>query len=529
MSTSQKMFRAAGFIMVANLLSRVLGLLRDTIMANYFGQSASTDAYNAAFILPDFLFWVLAGGMINAALIPVLTEYADELHQEERWRIVSSVINFTMGIMVVVIVVSMLLAPYFMQFLLSADSGSSIEDQTQTRDLAIHLTRLLLLQPIFMALAGIAMGVLNMKKIFWPSSLGTLLYNICVIICGLFLPIMGMGIEAFVVGVLLGAVTNFAIQIPHLKKLGFRYRFIAEWHPAVRRILVLSLPILVFQALNQLQVAMYTKLAKSLGEGAITAVTTAHRIHFMVLGVFAIAVGVASFPSLAEQVAHGQRKKFVDTFSQAVRMVIFVCIPASVGIILLRTPLIRTLFERGAFTEANTDAVAFPLIFFAIGITFQGLVTIIPRAFYALQSTWRPVIIGIVTMFLSLGLMMLLIRIFPDAYKTGGLALALTLGAVVQVGALFYFLRRKIGPLDGANIFISTSLTLLATTVMAVGIYMWQYVIHLVFPGSLPKIASAIELFGGVGVGFFIFILVAKALCAEEYRLLIDTVRRKKT
>ncbi|MCL1916819.1 MAG: murein biosynthesis integral membrane protein MurJ [Peptococcaceae bacterium] len=519
MSTSQKMFRAAGFIMVANLLSRVLGLFRNIIMAYHFGPSLETDAYVAAFNLPDFLFWVLAGGTINAALIPVLTEYADDSRQEERWRIVSSVTNFTLGAMCVLILISILLAPYLMEVLLPADLAK--------QKLATRLTRLLLLQPIFMALAGISMGILNMKKIFWPSAMGTLLYNICVIICGLFLSPL-IGIHAFVIGVLLGAVTNFAIQIPHLKKVGLRYRLVAEWHPAVRRIFILALPILVFQAINYLQTFMYTRLAGGLETGAITAMDYAYRLNMTVVGVFAIAVGVASFPSLAEQVAHGQRRKFVNTLSESVRMVIFVCVPASVGMILLRTPLLSTLFQRGEFTASHTEDVAIPLIFFAIGITAQGLIQIIPRAYYALQSTWQPVLIGSATMVLNVVLMFIFIQIFPHPYKTGGLALALTLGALVQVGALFFFLRRKIGPLDGVTILVSTSLTLLATTVMAVGINMWQYGVHLMFPGTVPKIASVIELFGGIGVGFLIFIFVAKALCAEEYRLLMETVRRRK-
>jgi putative peptidoglycan lipid II flippase len=432
--------------------------------------------------------------------------------------------------MSVVILISVLLAPSFMQILLPLEPGSSvpIDIQLKTQELATSLTRLLLLQPIFMALSGIAMGLLNMKKIFWPSSVGTLLYNVSIIICGQFLS-PSLRIYAFVVGVLIGAAVNFIVQIPHLKKIGFRYRLIAQWHPAVRRTFALSLPILVFQALNYLQVAVYIRLGKDLSEGAITAISRANRIQLMVVGVFAIAVGIASFPSLAEQVAQRQRRKFIDTLSESVRMVIFVCIPASVGIILLRTPLITALFERGQFKAADTDAIAIPLIFFAIGITAHGLVNIIPRAFYALQATWRPVIIGIVVMFLNIGLMFLFIWLFPGPYKTGGLALALTLGALVQVAALFFFLRRKIGPLDGANILVSTSLTLLATTVMAVGIYVWQYAIHLVLPETLSRMAAAvIELAGGIGIGVFIFIFVAKALCAEEYRLLVETVRRKK-
>jgi len=535
MTTSQKMFRAAGIIMAANLLSRVLGLFRDSIMSGVVGFGLETDAYNTAFTLPDFLFWILAGGMISAALIPVLSDYMDDSQREERWRIVNSVINIAVGALIVVSVAAVFLTPYFIKLMVPFSGNVPYDYLLAKRDLATNLTRLLLIQPIFMALSGIAMGVLNTKKIFWPSALGSLLYNAFIIVVAAVLA-PKIGVWAFVFGVILGAIANFAVQVPHLRKVGFRYKLIADWrHPAVRRIGIMSLPILLLQVLNQFMVFTYTNMANALGDGPATAIHLSHRIHFMVVGVFAVAFVIASFPTMAEHAAHREKTKFIETFSQAVRMVIFISIPASAGIIMLRIPLVSTLYEHGAFNAAATEAVAIPLFFFAIGITFQGLIMIVPRAFYALKDSWRPVLIGAFAMIVSVGLMLLFNRTFPEDYKTGGLALAMSLGAILQTVVLFAILRRKIGPLDGRNILNSTVKTTLASVVMVVGLFLWGCLTKLVLPstgeltGVMKKLVSVTDLLSGVCVGFLIFILIAKAFRMEEFHLIMDVVRRRKT
>ncbi|MCL1790210.1 MAG: murein biosynthesis integral membrane protein MurJ [Peptococcaceae bacterium] len=535
MSTSQKMFQAAGLIMAANLISRILGILRDSLLSNYAGLKLDTDAYMTAFAIPDFLYWILAGGMISAALIPVLSDYKDDSQREERWRIVNSVINISVGALIVVSVAAVVLAPQFIKLLVPFTEKISYDDLIYKRDLATNLTRLLMIQPVFMALSGIAMGVLNSKKIFWPSALGSLLYNAAIIVVA---AILGktMGVFAFVVGVIVGAIVNFVVQIPHMRKEGFSYRLIADWrHPAVRRIGIMSLPIFILQALNQFVVFTYTNMANSLGEGPNTAIHFSHRIHYMVVGIFAVAFVVASFPTLAEQAANREKTKFIETFSQAVRMVIFISIPASIGIILLRIPLISTLYEHGQFTADATNVVAVPLFFFAIGITFQGLAIIIPRAFYAMQDTWRPVLIGGFAMITSMGLMYLFTQSFPEDYKTGGLALAMSLGAILQTALLFFVLRRKIGPLDGRKIMTSTFQTAVASAVMAIGLFLWGYLTKLVLPatgeltGILKKLVSLTDLLGGACVGFLIFILIARAFRMEEFRLVMGVVRHQST
>jgi len=518
MSTSQKIMRAAAFLMVANLLSRILGLLRDSLLAGFFGKTGLTDAYNTAFALPDLIFWVLAGGMFGAAFIPVISDYIAKGQVEESWKVVSSVLNIIIILMCVLCALAMIFAPNYIAIQIPG-SPSSVQE------LSTHLTRILLLQPLFMALSGLSMGILNAHKIFWPSALGTLLYNTLVIIVGTLLadPSNPRSIEGFAYGVVIGAIANFAIQIPHLYRVGFRYHPLIDLrHPAVYRIAALAFPILIFQALNQLQVITNTVLGSGLAEGSITAVQNAYRLHFAVVGIFAVAVGIAIMPTLTEQVALKQRRAFGQTFSDAVRTIIFISIPASVGMIVLRIPLIRALYEHGAFTAEDTQLVAIPLIYFALGITAQGLIMVVPRAFYAHKDTWHPVKIGITAMVVTVGLMIVLANVMG----TGGLALATSLGACLQVALLFIFLRRKIGPLDGRHILASTGKTLFAAGIMGSIVYVWTAWIG-PWAGD-GKAGAVVLLLSGAALGFVIFIGIARALKMDEYNLVMDIARRNR-
>jgi putative peptidoglycan lipid II flippase len=318
--------------------------------------------------------------------------------------------------------------------------------------------------------------------------------------------------------------------------LGFSYRPVADWqHPAVRKIAAMALPILLLQVLIQVQVIFSNSLAASLTVGSNTSIALAGRIHFMVVGVFALSIVIASFPSLAEYAAKQKKQSFLDTLSQTIRMVVFISIPASAGILMLRIPLVSTLYEHGKFGPADTEAVAVPLVFFTLGILFQGLVMTVPRAFYALEDSWRPVLIGMFSMLVSMGLMLLFLKTFPPAYKTGGLALAVSLAAMVQSAILFVALRSRIGPMDGRRIFRSASLTVLATAIMAGGVGLWQYVLRNVVANWLPlagytkKLSSIAELTVGICIGFLVFMMAAKAFRMEEFRLMVETVSRKKT
>lgn len=516
-STNRTLLKAAGFLMAAQLISRILGFLRETLMAGFYGQSGVTDAYNTAFILPDLLYWLLVGGVLSAAFIPVFSEYIAKGNEDEGWRVASSIVNMIMLSLGVLTIIGLFFTPQFIHLVVPGF-------EPENKILATHLTRILLLQPLFMALSGLTMGILNSYKIFWPSAVGTVLYNACIIFFGTILadPAKPESVSGFAFGVVIGAIANFAVQIPALRRVGIRYYPIIDWrNPGVRLIGALAVPIILSYSLNQIQVVVNNNFGSMMFPGSISAVWWSYRLFQLPVGIFALAIAVATFPTMTEQAALKRWGDFRQTLSNAIRMVVFITLPISVGMIVLRYPLIRVLFEHGEFTTKDTLTMAIPLFYFSIGISSQAVIQILPRAFYALQDTWTPVILGIIAMVVNIVAMVLLVG--PLAH--GGLAFATTIAAFVNMLLLFYLLRRKLKQMDGWAMFWTSLKSLVASLFMAGVIWVWmEWLTPLI---GVRTLGSLVVLITGTAIGAAVFAVMAKLLRMQEFEQVMGLVRRK--
>lgn len=513
MSTARTVAKAAGFLIAANLTSRILGFLRDTLIAGLFGQSSVTDAYNVAFVLPDLLYWLLVGGVLSSAFIPVLSEYIARNNEEEGWRVVSSVVNITLLILSIFIIITLIFAEQFIHLL-----APGLKDNM---NLAVHLMRIILFQPLILAMSGLSMGILNSYKIFWPSALGSVLYNVCIIVFG---PLLAnrLGIGGFAVGVVAGALANFLVQIPALKKVGFRYYPSINWrHPSVQRIAILALPIILCFALNQVQVMVNANLGSSLSEGSITALYYSNRLSQLPIGIFAVAIAMAVFPTITEQAALLQWDDFRIMSSRAIRMVMFITIPISIGMIALRYPLIRVLFQHGKFSAEDTLMTAIPLVYFSLGIVAQSVIQVLPRMFYALKDTWTPALIGILAMIVNFVGALILIRPMDH----GGLALANMIASFVNMLLLIIILHRRLGEIDGKNLLM----TFLKTTVISVlfGAVVWLWSVWLTTILGTGTISSLLILVTGFFLGALLFALIAGLLRMEEFTQTVGLLRSR--
>ena len=516
-STNRTLMKAAGFLMAAQMASRILGFLRESLMAGFFGQSGVTDAYNTAFVLPDLLYWLLVGGVLSAAFIPVFSEYIAKGNEDEGWHVVSSVVNLIFLTLGVLVLLGLFFTPQFVRLVVP---GFAPENMV----LATHLTRILLIQPLFMAFSGLTMGVLNSYKIFWPSALGTVLYNACIIFFGTVLadPAKPQSVSGFAFGVVVGALVSFMVQIPALRRVGIRYYPIIDWHhPGVRRIGALAVPIILSYSLNQIQVVVNNNFGSTLFPGSITAVWYSYRLFQLPVGIFALAIAVATFPTMTEQAALKQWDKFRETLSNAIRMVIFITVPISIGMIVLRFPLIRVLFEHGQFMAKDTLTMGIPLFYFSIGISSQAVIQILPRAFYALQDTWTPVILGIMAMVVNILAMYLLVG--PLAH--GGLAFATTIAAFANMLLLFFVLRKRMGTMDGWNMFWTSLKSLVASLVMAVVVWGWSQLLSPLI--GVSTTASLVVLITGTFIGALVFAGMAKLLRMKEFNQVLGLVHRK--
>lgn len=481
METKQRrvLLETAMLLMITTVISRILGFIRDIFILNQFGQNRVTDAYNAAFSIPDFLYMLLVGGALSSAFIPIFSSYIATDREEEGWKVASIVFNWVIVFLGVGVLLGYIYTDKLIYLLVPGFDPAGLE-------MTVKLTRIMFFQVLFMCFSGISMGILNSFKHFSAPAFGSCLYNVGIILGGLLLsmPIErhfpGYGIAGFSIGVVIGAMLNFVVQIPALKKVGIRYHFSFDFrNPGVKQLLILMLPVLIGLSVSQINVFVNQNFASSLSEGMITALRTAQRMMQLPVGIFAIAIAVAIFPTLTTHAAREETDDFINTFSLGVRSVIFITVPAAVGLLVLRVPLIRLIFEHegGAFTHAATLATAEALLFYAIGLFAYGVIHVQSRTFYALKNTAVPVAAAVIAIIVNIFFSYILVK----PMEQGGLALAYSISGIVNMALLFVMLRKKIGYINGKRIISSFFLILLASAIMGffawISAYGWEHVI----------------------------------------------------
>lgn len=519
MSTAgTKVAKAAGIIMVAMVLARILGYVRDVVIYSKFGQNSMTDAYNAAFSIPDFLYMLLVGGALSSAFIPVFSSYIATDREEEGWEVASTVFNVVMLLMVVGIGIGLIFTPTLIYLLVPKLQPESIE-------MAVFLTRIMFIQTFFMALNGISMGLLNSYKHFLTPALGSVLYNLGIIVVGVLLsPYLGeRGIVAFSIGVVVGAMVNFAVQIPSLLKIGLRYKPTFNLnHPGVRQIGRLMLPVMVGLSITQFNLFVNQNLASGLSEGIISALRTAQRLMQLPIGVFAIAVAVAAFPTLTAHAARGEKEAFRKATSLGIRSVIYITLPSGIGLMVLAQPIVQLLFEQGQFDQFDTAATAYALVFYGIGLFAYSAIQFLSRVFYALKDTKTPVIVGVFAIITNIVLNFLLI----GPMQHGGLALGYSLAGIANMGILLLLLRRKIGSIDGTRLLSSFGKTLLASLIMGLTAYQVHHLLASILHFH-AKVNQAISVGSAIAVAVLIYFVVTYLLRMEEVETVLNLLRRR--
>lgn len=508
-------FKVAGLLMIAMLISRVLGYARDVIIYTKFGQNYLTDAYNAAFSIPDFLYFLLVGGALSSAFIPVFSGYIATKKEEDGWIVASTVFNFVMILMIIGITIGFIFTPQLIKMLVPGFDAKALE-------YTVLLTRIMFVQSFIMALNGISQGILHSYKHFVSPAIGSILYNFSIIIVGVVLS-NKLSIMGFSLGVVFGAFLSLVVQIPALLKVGFRYKPIMKLtHPGVKRIFILILPMLIGLSVTQINLFVNQNLASTLPFGMISALRAAQRLMQLPIGIFAVAVAVAVFPTMTEQVAKGKMKEFRKTMSLGVRTVIFITLPSAVGLIILRMPIVRAMFEQGEFTAANTQATTYALFFYSLGLIGYSAQQVLNRIFYAVQDTKTPVIAGVVTITINIVLSFILIK--PLAQ--GGLALAYSIAGIVNMLLLLSLLRLKIGKIDGRNMLTSFIKTLFSSLVMGLAVYISMTLIENNFNMTL-KLAQIVQVLISIGIGAVVYIIIAKLMKMEEADMASNMIMKR--
>lgn len=521
MSTRRAVASAAGMIMVAILVSRIMGFFRETIAGKLFDRMA-TDAFFAAFVAPDLMYYFLVGGALSAAFIPVFTQYLAAGDEREAWKVASSFLNIAVILLVIVTAMGVLFAPALAPLVAYKFTGEKAR-------LLVYLIRIMFPAVFFTALAGLSMGVLNSYQHFFAPAYGPVIYNI-VIIIGAYVLGREMGVTGLALGVVGGAASNFLLQLLFVARMRVPYVFSIDLrNPGLRRIGTLMLPALVGLSVTQVNLVVNQNLASGLAEGSITALRFANRLMQLPLGLFALAISTAVFPTMTRQVARGELDQFKNTVSLATRMVFFITLPAAAGLIALRVPIVRLLFEGGEFTRADTLSTAYALLFYSLGLFAHSGVQIVTRAYYSLQDTRTPVKVGLLTVAANILMNLALLKYTNLAH--GGLALAFSLTGIMNLLVLLAILRVKMGGIDGRRITLSFVQALVASLAVAVASRITSNIIEaapgfmkatsfLRFPvGSLVQVSLAII------VGTAAFVGVATGFRMEEARVVWDMIK----
>ncbi len=507
--------RAVGSIGLATLTSRILGFVRDVVVARAFGAGLLTDAFFVAFRIPNLFRRLLAEGALSTAFIPVFTDYLATRPRAEFNRMLRAVAGGLLLTLCAVSAVGALLAPWLVAVM--APGFSAVREQLR---LATTLTRLMFPYLIFAGLAALAMGVLNAHRRFFTAALGPAVLNVGMIAAVLLLaPRLQVPVLALAVGVLVGGLGQFAIQLPQLKRLGVPLRPSAEFsHPALRRVTRLLGPTVFGLAAVQLNVFVNTLLASLLPGGSISFLYYADRVVEFPLGVFGIAVATAALPPMAEQAARRDLRGLSETVNFALRLSCFVAVPASAGLWLLREPITRVLFERGRFGPEETLATAWALGFYALGLTAFAAVRIAAQAFYALGDTRTPVKAGIAAVALNVAAALALM----GPLRHGGLALAASASAAANLAILLWLLRQRLGALGGRRILRSIGRVAAATAVMAAwcGLLLWKW------PPAATRGLEAAWLVAAIGGAAGAYAAASLALRGEEGPALLGLGRR---
>ena len=453
MSEEARVARHAGVVGAATLLSRVLGLVREQVMATLFGAGFATDAFNVAFRIPNLLRDLFAEGAMSSAFVPTFTEVRKSRGDEEAWTLGRQLILGLLAVLTGLCVIGWVTAPLLVRIF--APGFASVPGKLE---LTVTLTRIMLPFLPAVALAAAVMGMLNARGRFTAPALAPAWLNVGMVVGGLALiPVFHAWgqppILAMAVGVLIGGLAQFGCQLPALRAEGFRFRWERlRAHPGVRRVAFLMGPAVVGLAATQLNLFVSTLIASLLPQGSVSWLWYAFRLMQLPIGVFGVALATVSLPALAQAAVDRNHDAMRTTLSAALRLVLLLTVPAAVWLGVMAVPVIVLLYQHGRFGPLDTTHTAGALVMYCIGLPAFASVGILTRAFYALGDTRTPVRASFVSVALNLGLNLLFIG--PLRWlglDHLGLALSASLTAIANAVQLAIALRGRLGRLDAGR------------------------------------------------------------------------------
>jgi putative peptidoglycan lipid II flippase len=493
----KQLIQATLIVIIITLVSKLLGFLREVFIANKLGVSTETDVFLAAYIIPNFLFQMLIAGCLSVAIVPIFVKFLNK--KKEFWKLFSAAWNTFFLVLLAVTVIGIIFAPWIIKIIMPGFTGDAYL-------LTVQLTRWMFPLLIFSGLATLIMGVLHTFKRFAAPALMPVVSNASIIIL-LIVLFPFIGIYSLVVGVLVGAILMLLVQLPSLIKEKPKFYFTLK-HKALKKMFKLMLPLILSFSIGTQTFFINTLLsravASTLQSGSIAALNFANRLTLLVEGIIITPIGITIFPLLAAYKHKRDKANFNLLISKSLRLTILIIVPVFIAVYSLRDFLIKLLFQHGVFNATATIMTSTALQFYALGIIPSAIVIVLARAFYALEDILTPVVIGVISTVVSFILMLVLRSSL--GYK--GIALAISIGLLINMCSLIIALRRKIKINLTEELFLFLKAILASAIVVILGLT------------ALPNLNFILQILLVVIVAPLIYLFILKLLKTKELSLL---------
>jgi len=476
-----RLARSAGVFGLATITSRILGLVREQVMAYYFGAGDANDAFRVASRIPNLVRDLFAEGAMSAAFVPNYTRTLTLEGRERSWDLANSVINALLIVTGIIVVLGVVFAEPLVRFY--ASNFSAVPGKLE---LTIHLARIVTPFLTLVAVAAVLMGMLNSLGHFFVPALSPAMFNVATIVMVIAMvplaPRLGIQpITIVAIATLVGGLGQLAIQWPPLRREGFRYRPVLNFRDeGLRRVLLLMGPGTIGMATTQINVFVNTQLATGQGTGAVSWLEFAFRLMYLPIGLFGVSIGTAATPAISRLVAEKDFARIRATLAHGLGLMFFLNLPATVGLMVLAQPIIAVIFQRGRFTPGDTLATAAALQLYAIGLIGYSVVRIISPTFYALGHSRIPVMVSAGSVLVNIVLSVSFVNVM--GYR--GLALGTSITAIVNASLQLFLLRKEIHGIEGAHIAASFARVIVASAVMGVVTWLAQKTMIDLMPGG---------------------------------------------
>jgi putative peptidoglycan lipid II flippase len=514
---SGRIARSTAFFSVATAASRIAGLAREVVAAGYYGVSGPMSAFTIAFQVPNLVRALFADAALQPAFVPVFTEQLERKNYREAFRLASTLLLLVTLVLGAITAFFVLLAPLIMPLFAPGFEGAIL-------DLTVTLSRVLFPILILLGLSGVVVGILNSYDRFGAFAISPLFWNLTIIVVVVVLIPLFHGqdrIYAYAIGILVGTLVQLMIPTFDLRNTPFRFEWSFDWrNPDVRRVLLLMLPVTISLGLINFNLLINSLFGSLVSDQAPAAIDKAFRIYQLPQGIFSVAIATVLFPTLARFAARGEHDNLRATMANGMRQILFVLLPAAAAVLVLSTPMIRLVYQRGEFTPEQTTLVATALFWFAFSLPTNGVYLLQTRTFFSLQRPWMATgLAGVDLVVSALGALALY-----KPFGTGGIVAGTGIGTTVAVVAQAVVLRRELGGLElGRLLSAGLRIAFAAAALAAVSFGVWDLLDSALGRGLLGQIVS---LGAALALGGLVYVGAAKLLRIAELEQVMRLIRR---